>query len=116
MIWRQYGPLVFLNARRLSNSVQAHLAQRSDVRVVLIDAVAISGIDSTGISEFAKLQDDLAKENIELWVANIRDLPWSRIVTAGTNSGRPTPPRLISLEDAVKAFESSGTENKASKP
>ena len=112
MIWRQYGPLVFLNARRLSNSVQAYLAQRLDVRVVLIDAVATSGIDSTALSEFTKLQDSLANENIELWVANIRDLPWSRIVAAATNSGRPTPTRLMSIEDAVKAFERSGTENK----
>jgi SulP family sulfate permease len=116
MIWRLYGPLVFLNARRLSNSIQTQLAQRSNIRVVVIDASPISGIDSTGISEFTKLRNSLANENIELWVANIRDLPWSRIAAAATSSGRVTLPRLTSLEDAIKAFETTGTENKASKP
>lgn len=116
MIWRQYGPLVFLNARRLSNSIQTQLAQRSNVRVVVIDASATSGIDSTGISEFTKLQDSLAKENIELWVANVRDMPWSHIVAAATNAGKPNPRRFKSLEDAGKAFEGSRNENAKANP
>jgi SulP family sulfate permease len=105
MIWRQYAPLVFLNARRLSSSVKEHLTLKSDIRVVLIDAVATSGIDSTGIAEFEKLRDYLANENIELWVANIRDLPWSRIVSAEANSGKSNPPRFVSLIDATLTFE-----------
>jgi SulP family sulfate permease len=116
LIWRQLAPLVFLNARRLSNSIQVQLTQRSDIRVVLIDAVATSGIDSTGITEFMKLRDRLATENIELWIANIRNSPWSRIVAAGVNSGAPNPPRFVSLAEAVKAFEKIRTENKVSKP
>jgi len=116
MIWRQYGPLVFLNARRLSNSIQTQLAQRSNVRVVVIDASATSGIDSTGISEFTKLQDSLANENIELWVANVRDLPWSRIVAAATNAGRPSPRKFNSLEEAGKTFEGSSNENAEANP
>jgi len=116
MIWRQYSPLVFLNARRLSNSIQTQLAQRSNIRVVVIDASATSGIDSTGISEFTKLQDSLANENIELWVANVRDLPWSRIVAAATNAGRPNPRKFNSLKDAGKTFEGSSNENAEANP
>jgi len=116
MIWRQYGPLMFLNARWLANSVQAQLEQRSNIRVVVFDGGATSGIDSTGISEFAKLQDNLARHDIELWAANVRDLPWSRVVAARDLTGLPTPPRMMSLGDAVKAFERLETENKASNP
>ena len=116
MIWRQYSPLVFLNARRLANAVQTQLDQRSDIRVVVFDGSATSGVDSTGLAEFAKLQDSLAKQDIELWAANVRDLPWSRVVASQELTGQPTPPRLMSLGDAVKAFERLETENRAPDP
>jgi MFS superfamily sulfate permease-like transporter len=108
LIWRQYAPLVFLNARRLSNELNALAQGRSDVRVVVVDGSATSGVDSTAGTAFRTARDDLAAHGIALWVANLRDGAWERIVANLTNIGAPIPPRFDSLADAVREFERSG--------
>jgi high affinity sulfate transporter 1 len=109
LIWRQYAPLVFLNARNLSLRLRALVKERKDIRVVVLDATAASGIDTSAISAFTTAQDDLATAGVALWVVNVREVAWHRIVAKLEIAGKPIPPRLDSLADAVARFEEFGT-------
>ncbi|MGI9479887.1 MAG: SulP family inorganic anion transporter [Hyphomicrobiaceae bacterium] len=106
LLWRFYGPLVFLNARRLSETVRQLLDQHEDTKVVLVDASAISGIDSTGTTAFRKLAEDLADQGVEMWVANLRQTPWERVAATLALSDTPQiVKRFGTLEDAVSSYD-----------
>jgi high affinity sulfate transporter 1 len=111
LIWRQYAPLVFLNARNLANKLRDLVGERSGVRVVAIDATASSGVDTTAISAFASAVEELRGAGIELWVVNVRDVAWQRIVAKLEEEGIAVPLRLDSLDEAVDRFKqaASGT-------
>jgi SulP family sulfate permease len=111
LIWRHYAPLVFLNARRLSIELRGHVKQRGNIRVVLLDAAATSGVDATATSAFVAARDELAADGVALWVANIHDKSWTRIVAALTIAGSPIPRVFSSLSDAVDAFQELGDAN-----
>ncbi len=110
LIWRQYAPLVFLNSRNLSNQLRALVQDRKNIRTIVLDSSAVSGVDSTAISAFTAARDDLAAAGIALWVVNIRDVAWNRITAALANAGAPIPQRFDSLADAVASFEQSAAE------
>ena len=74
----------------------------------MLDATATAGVDTSAISAFATSQDDLATAGIELWVVNVRQVSWTRIVTKLAAAGKPIPPRFDSLADAVARFEQFG--------
>jgi MFS superfamily sulfate permease-like transporter len=109
LIWRQYAPLVFLNARNLSMQLRALVRERKDIRVVVLDATAAAGIDTSAISAFAAANDDLAAAGVALWIVNIREAGWNRIVAKLNVTGKPVPQRFDSLADAVARFEEFGT-------
>ena len=73
LILRQYAPLVFLNARVLSNGMKRLALGREGLRVVVLDATASSGIDSTAAEAFREAREELAAAGVELWVVNARD-------------------------------------------
>jgi len=106
LIWRVYAPLVFLNARNLLIQLRALVKEREDVRVVVLDATAAEGVDTSAISAFAAAQDDLASAGVALWIVNVREAGWKRIVAKFTAAGKPIPPRFDSLSEAVARFES----------
>jgi len=108
LIWRQYAPLVFLNARRLSNELRALVQERENIRVVVVDGSATSGVDSTATTAFLAARNNLAAAGIALWVVNIRDFTWNRITATLVAAGAPIPPRFDSLADAVARFEQFG--------
>ena len=110
LIWHQYAPLVFLNARILSNKLRRIVSGRKDLRVVLIDATASSGIDTSAVSAFIAASNDLAAEGIALWVSNVRDDSWKLIVAAMTAAGDEIPRSFDSVTDAVEHFERYGTD------
>ncbi len=109
LIWRQNAPLVFLNARRLSNELRAQVKKHGDVRVVLLDASTTSAVDATAASAFVAARDEFAADGIVLWVANAHEKSWHRIVSALSNAGAPIPPQFDSLAEAVDRFERLGT-------
>jgi high affinity sulfate transporter 1 len=110
LIWHQYAPLVFLNARILSNKLRRAALGRNDIRVVLIDATASSGIDSSAASAFIAAANDLAAEDIKLWVANARGKSIDLVVTAMTAAGMEIPALFDSIDEAVAHFEKFGAE------
>ena len=109
LIWRQYAPLVFLNARVLSNELRRLALGREGLRVVVLDATASSGIDSTAATAFIAARDDLAAAGIALWVVNVREAGWELVVAALDAAGGAIPPVFESLADAVARFEQFGT-------
>jgi len=108
LILRQYAPLVFLNARVLSNELRTLGLGREDIRVVVLDATASSGIDTTAASAFIAALDDLAAGGIALWVVNVREAGWKTVVAALDARGAALPPVVESLADAVARFEQFG--------
>lgn len=105
LIWRQYAPLIFLNARRLSNELRSHVGSRDNLRVVVIDAVATSIVDSTAVTAFLSARDEFAAQGIDLWVANIHEESWNRVIAGLSTAGVAVPRSFDSLADAVSAFE-----------
>ncbi len=108
LIVRCYAPIVFLNARVLMGRMKGLVAERQDLRVVVIDATASSGIDSTAADAFRAARDEFAAAGVALWVVNVREEGWRMVVAALDASGVPAPPAFDSLGEAVARFEESG--------
>jgi high affinity sulfate transporter 1 len=107
LIWRQYGPLVFLNARVLANELRSVVKARGDVKVVVFDATAAAGIDTSAADAMLAARNDLLADGIQLWVANPRQKGWDLVVASLAAEGAAIPPRFESLADAVAEFEKS---------
>ena len=99
LVWRQEAPLVFLNARRLFDRLRSLLTD--DTEAVVIDASVVSGIDTTGITAFIDLVDELRSQDIELWVAHPLLRPRQRAEAQAAAQGRHLPRIVESVEDAV---------------
>ena len=108
LIWRQYAPLVFLNARNLSNRLRELALARDDIRVVVIDATASSTLDSTAAVAIFSARDELQEAGIAFWVANVKEDTWQRVVTGLEARGGTIPRRFDSLDEAVDWFEQHG--------
>lgn len=116
LILRQYAPLVFLNARVLSNEVKRLALAQQGLKVLVLDATASSGIDSTSAEAFRVARESLADEGIELWVVNAREGGWKVVVATLNAAGATIPPRFESLADAVTRFEFGAVDASGRKP
>jgi high affinity sulfate transporter 1 len=105
LILRQYAPLVFLNARVLSGEMKRLALGQEGLRVVVLDATASAGIDSTSADAFRAVRDDLAGAGIDSWVVNARAEGWKVVVASMTAAGAKIPPTFDSLADAVAHFD-----------
>jgi SulP family sulfate permease len=108
LILRCYAPLVFLNARVLTNRMKSLALAREGLQVVVIDATASSGIDSTAADAFRVARNELTAAGIALWLVNVREEGWRLVVAALEAAGAPVPPTFESLDEAVARFEKSG--------
>ena len=108
LILRYYAPLVFLNARVGTSRMKALALAREGLRVVVIDATASSGIDSTAAHAFRVARDELAAAGIALWLVNVREEGWRLATAALETAGAPLPPRFESIREAVAQFERTG--------
>ena len=109
LIWRQYGPLVFLNARVLSNELRSVVIGRQEIRVVVFDATTSAGIDSSAANTLIAARDDLSAEGVDLWVVNPRQTGWNMVVAMLEAANLPIPPVFESLANAVARFEKVST-------
>jgi MFS superfamily sulfate permease-like transporter len=111
VILHQYGPLVFLNARILAEAIRKATGAGRNIQVVVLDATASSGIDSSAADKMVTVRDELAKAGIELWVVNPRQKGW-RIVESLLRVKKVAPPRVFNtIPDAISAFETSSGPN-----
>lgn len=72
VILRIDGPLFFANTRRLDEHVRAMIDQRPQVRSVILDASAITDIDTSGVHALADLDADLRAAGIALHLTTVR--------------------------------------------
>lgn len=74
LIWNPGGPLFFANADRFEGDLKAAMSRAvTPVRHVLIDASAISFIDSSARDVFAKLITELKERGVGISFAGLRD-------------------------------------------
>ena len=66
------GPLYFANAKFISDWFVDHVGAHEECRVVIIDASAISDMDSSSIRSMRELEDRLHARGIELHLAAVR--------------------------------------------
>ena len=74
LIFRLDSDLFFINANYCAEQIRHHIAAAAEpVREVLIDAETINRIDMTATDMLGKLHTELAKQNITLSMARVRD-------------------------------------------
>lgn len=66
------GPLFFANTKRLEDRVQATVADRPEVRAVILDASSTTDIDASGAHALHELSADLDAAGIALHLAVVR--------------------------------------------
>ena len=105
LILHQYGPLVFLNARVLADSLRNATRVDREIQVVVLDATSSSGIDSSAADKIASVRDELADAGIQLWVVNPRRRGWKLVETFLAGKKAAVPRVFDTIQDAIAAFE-----------
>ena len=105
VILHQYGPLVFLNARILADALRKATQVDRSIQVVVLDATASSGIDSSAADKIASVRDELAEAGIALWVVNPRQRGWKIVESLLMVKGVAIPRVFDTIQDAIAAFE-----------
>lgn len=103
LVWRQEAPLVFLNARRLSDRVRTLVTE--DLEVLVVDSSVVSGVDTTGMAAFMALTIELRESGTEVWVVNPLARTWARAEQHAAAAGNELPRLFESLDDVVATFE-----------
>ena len=111
LIVHQYGPLVFLNARILADSLRKAASVDRDIRVVVLDATSSSAIDTSAADKIVTVRDELAAQGVELWIVNPRQKGWKLVVAFLTSKQVAIPRVFETLPDAIASFESSAPQN-----
>ncbi len=105
LIWRQYGPLVFLNARILANQLRDIATRRKDTKVIVFDATTAAGVDTTAAEALLGVFKNLKAEGIEFCIVNPRQKGWDMAVASLKAAELAIPDRFDSLSDAVAKFQ-----------
>ncbi|MEN8040536.1 MAG: SulP family inorganic anion transporter [Actinomycetota bacterium] len=105
VIWRQAGPLLFLNARRLTLDLRDAITSAEEPGVVVLDASAITAIDTTGTHEFAAAGRAIKAAGLELWIAGAQERVWERTIVFLEASGEEALPRMETLDQAVSTWQ-----------
>ena len=108
LILHQYGPLVFLNARIVADSLRAATRVDRKIQVVVLDATTSSGIDSSAVDKIVSVRDELANAGIQLWVVNPRRRGWKLVESFLAGKKAAVPRVFDTIQDAIAAFEDSG--------
>jgi sulfate permease, SulP family len=72
MVLRLDAPLTFMSARSLEARVLALIADRPDLRHLVLDASAMVAIDATGAHTLHALREDLEEAGVDLHLATVR--------------------------------------------
>lgn len=106
LIYRQESPIVFVNARRLTDRLR-ELAT-DDVRVVVLDATAVSSVDSTGFDALRTMRDELEAKGIEIWTINPSIRKTALIDEEAAVLGVMLPQRFENHDEAFEAYQALG--------
>lgn len=103
--YRQESPVVFVNARQVSDRIRA-LASTGAIEVVVFDASSIASIDSTGFTTLISLRDELAEKGVELWAINPSTRKSALLDQEAEVLGITLPHRFQSLDEVFDAYRS----------
>ena len=105
LIWRQYGPLSFLNARVLATELRSVVEEHQGIKVVVFDASTSAGVDTTAAEALLAVKKDLETAGIDFWVVNPRRTGWKLTVAKMKAAKQHIPLVFETLADAVSRFE-----------
>jgi high affinity sulfate transporter 1 len=107
LIFRMDAQLIFPNSRFFAASVKHFVAKSQEpVRVVVIDAETINDVDITGAETLKKLHASLARHDIALWLAQVKDPVLDKLQRMGVVDALGEDAcSFESVSDAVQAFE-----------
>lgn len=72
VVYRFDAPLVFANTPFFDSQVRELMqAVGADLRCVILDAEAVSNIDTTALAMLEQLHNDLKKQNAQFWLARV---------------------------------------------
>lgn len=112
LIFRFASALIFFNANYFRTSLKQKISQaQTPVKMVLIDAETINMIDSTALEMLEKLQSELAKQNIILSWARLRDQVYLQMSKTGLNDQIGEDNFYERISDAVTQFISQNRDN-----
>lgn len=92
--------LLFANAMQVRAQIDSMLAADPAIKRIVISCAGVNQIDSTGLETLSTLESDLARQNIQLLLAEVKGPVMDRLATTGfgqTMQGRV----YLSLHDAV---------------
>ncbi|MFV0524846.1 MAG: SulP family inorganic anion transporter [Acidimicrobiales bacterium] len=100
VVARLDGPLVFVNARVTARRL-VRLGQADGVSVVVLDASAVTTLDTTGLAAGMLAADRLRAQGGDLWLAAVGERTWDRYRRLSEDH----PDRVFdSVADAVAAY------------
>ncbi len=112
LIFRFASALIFFNANYFRTSLKQKIREaQTPVKMVLIDAETINMIDSTALEMLEKLQSELAKQNIILSWARLRDQVYLQMSKTGLNDQIGEDNFYERISDAVTQFISQNRDN-----
>jgi SulP family sulfate permease len=106
LIYRFDAPLFFANAGRLRDDIsEAIEAAEPSIRMVLIDAEAISDIDSTGAQVINELLDGFKERDIVLGLARVRTELRDELAGSHIEERIGADHIYLEVDDGVAAFQ-----------
>jgi MFS superfamily sulfate permease-like transporter len=105
LIFRFDAPIIFINARNFADEVRRLIKEATTpIKEVLIAAVQINQIDSTGADQLNKLQSELETKGIILSIAEAKSGLMEVINKTGLDKKIGTENFYKSIGDAVQGF------------
>jgi len=105
LIFRFDAPIIFVNARNFADGIRRHVKEAiTPVQEVLIAAVQINQLDSTGADQLSKLQSELGRKGIVLSIAEAKRGLMEAIKKSGLEEKIGVHNVYESIEDGVQRF------------
>lgn len=115
LIIRYDENLYFGNAEHFIKTLNDELAKRPDTRAIILNASAITLIDSTALEKLGHLIDNLHKRNIDLIFTNLRGPTRDLFDKSGITKQIGRDNNYLTIQDAVEGHLSSNGEKDLSR-
>ncbi|MBF0192118.1 MAG: SulP family inorganic anion transporter [Magnetococcales bacterium] len=106
LVYRLYAPLVFANARHVTNRLRKLVdTHETPVQWLIIDAQAITDMDITAGQRFAELVKEMQAKGIEIKIADAPHPLRNQLHKVGISETMGTHQFYVSVKKAVEEFE-----------